>query len=1062
MTSFIVEIQPGIANFKEKLTLENWVKYSKYVKWVKEFQLFQGLIIDQNFELKICKEKAIDLINFPNVESNDKFYLEIMKPTTILEEIMINNNIFSANSNEDLSSFPFIKVSDDPNYQDYVHFLVKCERYKILLNKNNIKPSEKLKKDIDKALESMTPLICLQKVFDKYGHFISLNILLGKSLKNVIEHLSNISEKIDLVLPVFDSLKSYLEAYKIKVLLTQNGDIIEENDLSEWIQNTEDDLEIIEFNNIIPLYNILEVEQTKRIDTVLNGQDKFKIIMTGSIDLKDSDITSEQIIISIETSLENNNYEVFGSIISKNNSKLDDIFVTFGSYEINEFSATIETLKNTNISIEECNIIWMMVGNPSELSVFYPNNREVQVDYFKSAIALQRNNPSYSIKTSHQLSQGYDISIKCFELINIELTGWLKNCVYLNIVNSRDFNFDQSNVEVAICTLLHDDSEHENTKIDVNGKKYSMGYILTKANYKGEPQLEQISTQKYIDKRYPIKGDRKKLNELIMTNENLEGHLDLSDFINLEKLQCSKNKLTSLNISKIEKLTEIDCSQNNLISLDLSNCLNIKSVTANHNQLSDLKLSVANNETLEYLNLLDNSFSQNLNCFSRLVNLKQLLIGNTIEQGIYNRFYGSLKPLKLIIKLENLSINDTDIDSGLEYLPDSIKIFRCSANIRPEAKVIKIYEQLKTYTMENETLQNQIKQIEKLTLDAKLTELENEKNILRAKEEELIKKTKQLECEIDDLKQEIKDLNADLKQQQDVYKQIEQQIEEREKKLESLIAEKIVGKEELQKEIKALKDDLAIKEKDIKQSENQLEETKKELGFKEDEYANIKSELDEIRSSLSEIENKKVEFDSLKKKLEHEKYFSKTGTSELRKKIGDLKKYLNSSQSKKSELEAKAKEIEVLRNEQISHKKLQKERENLQRELEVKENNLKVIDETINDLKQAHDDEIKSKNEEIERCKKEISLLYQQIKLSELVNNVSKNHDLGRRGMFLVDNILEQQRIILTNDNSATERLEKIRRKLINAYELTEEKIQEILVKQSEITKFKLEIQFQE
>ncbi|CAB4415504.1 unnamed protein product [Rhizophagus irregularis] len=267
-TSFVNEIQPGVANFKEKLTLENWNKYSKYIRWVKEFQLFQGLIIDQNLELKICKEKAFDLINIPNVESSDKFYLEMVKQTTILEEILINHNIFSANNNSDISSFPFIKVSDDPSYQDHVYFLVKCERYKISLSKDNIKPSEKLKKDIDKALESMTPLICLQKVFDKYGHLIPLNILLGKSLKNVIEHLSNISEKIDLVLPVFDSLKSYLEAYKIKVLLTQNGDIIEENDLPEWIQNAEDDLEVIELNNIIPLYNILEVEQTKRIETV--------------------------------------------------------------------------------------------------------------------------------------------------------------------------------------------------------------------------------------------------------------------------------------------------------------------------------------------------------------------------------------------------------------------------------------------------------------------------------------------------------------------------------------------------------------------------------------------------------------------------------------------------------------------------------------------------------------------------------------------------------------------------------------------------------------------------
>ncbi|CAB4414918.1 unnamed protein product [Rhizophagus irregularis] len=975
------EIQPGVANFKEKLTLENWIKYSRYVRWVREFQLFQGLIVDQNFELKTCKENAFDLINSPNIESSGKFCLEIVKPTTILEEILINNNIFSTNNNKEISSFPFIKVSDDPSYQDYVHFLVKCERYKISLNRNNIKPSEKLNEVIEKALESTKPLTCLQEVFDKYGHFIPLNILLGKSLRNTTTNSSNISERIDLVSPIYESLKSYLTNYSVECLSTQNGDIIEENDLFDWIHNVNNDLEIIEFNNIIPLYNILEVEQTKRINTILNKQDKFKIIMTGSIDLKDSDIT-KQIIIN-------------------------DIFITFGSYEINEFSATIETLKNTNISIGECYIIWMIIGNPSELSVFYPNNREIQADFTKESIILKRNDSSYSIKTSYQLSQGYEISIKCFKTINIELTGWSKNCVYLNISNSK-------------------------------------------------PQLEQSN------KQYPIKGDRKK-NELKVTNKSLEGHLDLSDFVNLEKLDCSTNKLTSLDISKNEKLTEIDCSQNNLISLDLSNCLNIKSVTANYNQLNDLKLSAANNETLEYINLLDNSFSQNINCFGHLVNLKQLLIGNTdenrIKQGIYNRFYGSLKSLKLIIKLENLSINDTDIDSGLEYLPDSITIFRCSANKRPEAKVIKIYEQLKTYTMgpsdtfqgrynlkawkknwklikENETLQNQIKQIEKLTSDAKLMELENEKNSLQEKEKELEKKNNQLgieltnlEQETNNLKQMVEELNAKLKQKEDVHKQTEQQIKEKEKKIGSLITVNLVEKEGLKEEIKALKESLTANENDMRESEKQLEEKNKELKIKEDKATNLKNERDKIISSLSEINVKKAKLNSLEKKLKHEKLFSKTSTSDLRKKMDDLKKDLKSSQSKKEELEAKAREIdneleevrrnkEALQNEQIRQQvhieKLQKDKENLQYDFENQKDNLKEKEKLINELQQQNEEKIAALNNKIKSKDEFIDNIKQQCEeQTTALNNEIKNKE------EFIDKIKQQnekQTTVLNNE----------------------------------------------
>ncbi|PKB91838.1 hypothetical protein RhiirA5_447336, partial [Rhizophagus irregularis] len=93
------------------------------------------------------------------------------------------------------------------------------------------------------------------------------------------------------------------------------------------------------------------------------------------------------------------------------------------------------------------------------------------------------------------------------------------------------------------------------------------GYNLTENNYIEEPQLEQANIRKYINKRYPTKSDKEKENKLIIDNKNLEFHLDLSEFVNLEELICSKNQLTSLDISKNKQLTEIDCSQNKLIKV---------------------------------------------------------------------------------------------------------------------------------------------------------------------------------------------------------------------------------------------------------------------------------------------------------------------------------------------------------------------------------------------------------------------------------------------------------------------------------------------------------------
>jgi len=116
----------------------------------------------------------------------------------------------------------------------------------------------------------------------------------------------------------------------------------------------------------------------------------------------------------------------------------------------------------------------------------------------------------------------------------------------------------------------------------------------------------------------------------------------------------------------------------------------------NDNQLTNL--IVSNNNLPE----------QDLSIFSRFVNLEKLKIDNgsqddksikKINQGIYNRFVGSLRPLQNLTKLKELYIDDTDIDSGLEYLPDSIETFWffIKEGPRPTSKVKAIARELIKY-----------------------------------------------------------------------------------------------------------------------------------------------------------------------------------------------------------------------------------------------------------------------------------------------------------------------------------------------------------------------------
>ncbi|RIA81544.1 hypothetical protein C1645_790200, partial [Glomus cerebriforme] len=521
------EKQPGVFNFKERLSLKEWVGDSIYVnlvKWVKEFRLLQGLMINKYLELENNKKIAIDFINIPNVESSNKTYLEMIKPINKLEELLLSNNmhldesfknaIRSSYGNKSHSRLDIIKprtylkeLSSSNNMHldnslpdikgDYTHFRVKCERYKISLNKDDIKSSEEFKLAIEKALESMKPFINLQNVFDEYGYFFPLSIVLGNSLKNILPNssFSDTFKRIDLESP-FESLKSYLNNLNIIYLLTQKGDVIKENDLFNWVQNTNNDLEIIELKNIISLYDILEVEQQKKTNIILKMQDDFKVIMTGIVDLEDLDINNTEHYkrIDVVPSLEDEDYEVFGSIISKNNLKLEEFLVTFGLYDFNGFSAMINKLSETEVNIKDCYILWIIIGIPSKLSVFSPKNREFKVDYFKKSILLQPNQEKYHIDSPFPLFPKYsniffNAHSANYELKNaIKLVNWSYNSVDIEIVKSNsvpnitiesdDDNIQlTTNIEIVICILS---SYNKNLKVD---NKEDVEYTLDLIGY---------------------------------------------------------------------------------------------------------------------------------------------------------------------------------------------------------------------------------------------------------------------------------------------------------------------------------------------------------------------------------------------------------------------------------------------------------------------------------------------------------------------------------------------------------------------------------------------------
>jgi len=109
-------------------------------------------------------------------------------------------------------------------------------------------------------------------------------------------------------------------------------------------------------------------------------------------------------------------------------------------------------------------------------------------------------------------------------------------------------------------------------------------------------------------------------------SKKLQGPLDLRDFVNLEKLNCSVNKITDLNLSSCGKLKNVDCHDNQLINLKLPSNNQIVEFNCKNNYLTDASfIKCLNPTTLTELSIFNNNFSPlDLEILRPFINLEVL------------------------------------------------------------------------------------------------------------------------------------------------------------------------------------------------------------------------------------------------------------------------------------------------------------------------------------------------------------------------------------------------------------------------------------------------------
>ncbi|CAG8582466.1 17559_t:CDS:2, partial [Racocetra persica] len=260
-----------------------------------------------------------------------------------------------------------------------------------------------------------------------------------------------------------------------------------------------------------------------------------------------------------------------------------------------------------------------------------------------------------------------------------------------------------------------------------------------------------------------LSANRTNVKKINIDGKNLKGTLavgDVDGFVNLEEFRCLNNHLlTEIDISKCTKLKKVICINNTkLVNLHLPNSISFLECQAN---------------PLTFLSLRICSKLKEINCSGNLLKsiklpylcheLEKLDIRmiekEKIQQGIYNRFYGSLEPLKNLKKLRFLRICNTDIDSGLEHLPNNIETFDCSSYLRrsefeERLKLAKAKSILAQELQEREELTQQLEQTKNVCfqqeqtinyLQQTLTDLQEEKTQV---ETELLGKINELKYEL--------------------------------------------------------------------------------------------------------------------------------------------------------------------------------------------------------------------------------------------------------------------------------------------------------------------------
>lgn len=249
------------------------------------------------------------------------------------------------------------------------------------------------------------------------------------------------------------------------------------------------------------------------------------------------------------------------------------------------------------------------------------------------------------------------------------------------------FNNNKEGYEEVITKVFEKEKiVHVDNKPDVKIRGKSRTKLLEHLKNLRDETSYKPETNKWLDENYTFENERKKITVLDISKRELKGRLNLKGFVNLKRLNCSDNQLTSLDLSDCPDLIELKCNNNQLTNLNF-----LKSVP-----------------NLEKLEIQDNKnlHPQSLKILEGLDKLEKLNINNTnlVEEWEFllkncRKLYCNSKKITEVLDKKNCSSDNEDEKKyyNLDKWRETDKQNSLTASVIPLERLFVIRSNLKKY-----------------------------------------------------------------------------------------------------------------------------------------------------------------------------------------------------------------------------------------------------------------------------------------------------------------------------------------------------------------------------